>query len=67
MVTAEIEQAYSGVNMSELYSALNSFDSKGLKAHVEANDGHFKITLDNQDISLKHKHHFFLSAKEMRE
>jgi len=54
----------SELNIQNLRDLLNSFDSVELKSQIDGNNGVMKVNLDNIDIELLHKHHFFMNAKE---
>lgn len=52
------------LNLESLRALLGSYDITALRSLVEANNGVFRVTLDNQELELKHKQHFFLGARE---
>jgi len=64
LVDSAVQAAFPSVNIQSLKAYLNSFGQAHLENLVQANGGVLKINLDNTDIELKHKTHFFLSARE---
>jgi len=64
LVDSAVQAAFPSVNIQSLRAYLHSFGQGHLESLVQANGGVLKINLDNTDIELKHKTHFFLSARE---
>lgn len=64
LVDSEIVKSHSSVNLAGLRSYVDGFSQEGLATHIQSNGGSIKISLDNNDIELKHKQHFFFNGRE---
>lgn len=64
LIDSEITKSYATVNLAGLRSYVDSFSKEGFANHVQSNGGSVKISLDNVDIELKHKQHFFFSGRD---
>lgn len=65
-VAEEVQKSFGGdasVNVDSLASVVNNFSQASLQQMVSANDT-LKVTLDGKEVTLKHKQHFFVNAKE---
>lgn len=67
METEALAKSFGGdgsVNIDSIAQVVSSFSQKTLAQMVTSNGGTLKLQLDNKEIVLKHKTHFYLNAKD---
>ena len=64
LIDSEITKSYATLNLAGLRSYIDSFSKEGFAHHVQSNGGSVKISLDNIDVELKHKQHFFFDGRD---